>query len=129
QPNLPPATDLWDRALHAQLVRKLTADGAKTIIFDFVFLNPADGDREFAEALQKHGKAVIAGALSPVESRGLAGFEPVFPVARLRHAAAGVGMIAILKDPDGAVRGHFLETEANPSLPRVAAQLSGAAAL
>ena len=31
----------WDRSLHAKLVEQLTAQGARTIVFDILFTEPA----------------------------------------------------------------------------------------
>ena len=36
----------WNRALHAQLVDKLTAAGAKAIVFDIVFSDPMPGSAQ-----------------------------------------------------------------------------------
>src|SRR3954470_4681400 len=125
----PGSADLWDRGVHARLLRKLTKDGAKVILFDVVFAKAAEGDQDLADAIRSHGKVVIGAELSMIERGGIAGIEPVFPVEILRRAAAAVGMTTIQKDPDGAVRRHFSEAGANASLPRAAAQLAGAAAL
>ena len=51
------------------------------------------------------------------------------PIDPFKAAAAGVGMVNVPKDRDGAVRRAFIEGEDQPSLPRVAARLTGAAGL
>ena len=50
----------WNRALHASLVRRLTAAGAKAVVFDIIFGEPgadAAADSEFTEALRANGPA------------------------------------------------------------------------
>src|SRR5262245_56225210 len=55
----------WDRGVHAQLVERLTADGAKAIVFDIFFsgANPdhPDGDERFTRALKANGKVILGG--------------------------------------------------------------------
>ena len=49
----------WDRSLHAQLVTRLTAEGAKLIVFDILFTEAsanAAADAEFAEAIRRSGR-------------------------------------------------------------------------
>src|SRR5512143_714943 len=51
-------TEPWSRALHARLLRRLTAAGAKAVVFDIVFSEAdtnAAADREFIEALRANG--------------------------------------------------------------------------
>ena len=124
-------TVLWDRSLHARLLRKLTKDGARMVAFD-VFFDRAgrpDTDQELADAMRAHGKVAIGADYVPVARAGIVGNEPAFPTEVLRQAAAGVGLVILSKDSDGTVRRHFLETEDHESLPWVAARLAGAAAL
>jgi CHASE2 domain-containing sensor protein len=117
--------------LHARLVRKLTKDGARLVVFDVLFDKATDpkADDDFADAIRGHRKVALAATREAVVRPGLSGFEPVFPIAKLRDAAAGVGMVNLVKDSDGAVRRPFLESDQHSSLPRVAATLAGAAAL
>jgi hypothetical protein len=66
---------------------------------------------------------------SPLRREGIVGNEAILPVAILRTNAAALGSALPLKDSDGVVRRHFVETELQPSLPWVAARLAGAASL
>src|SRR4051812_28162723 len=53
----------WPRALHAQLLRRLTADGARAVIFDIVFSGAAPGaadDHALAGAIRENGSVVLA---------------------------------------------------------------------
>ena len=122
---------LWDRTNHAALLQKLTRDSARVVVFDVLFdkATRPEADAEFAAAMRAHGKVAVAATRADVARSGLTGFEPVFPIDLLKDAAAGVGMVNVAKDRDGAVRRPFLEAEDQPSLPWVAARLAGAATL
>ncbi|HEY2952938.1 MAG TPA: serine/threonine-protein kinase [Verrucomicrobiae bacterium] len=122
---------LWDRTKHAGLLQKLTKDGARVVVFDVLFdiATRPEADEQFAASMRAHGKVALAATRAEVSRPGLVGFEPVFPIDVLRDAAAGVGMVNVAKDQDGAVRRPFLEAENHPSLPWVAARLAGAASL
>src|SRR5258706_9838118 len=66
---------LWDRALHAQLVRKLTKDGARVIVFDVLFdkATRAEADQQFADAIRGHGKVALAATRAEVVRPGFTG--------------------------------------------------------
>ena len=52
----------WNRALHADLVRKLSERGADAIVFDVFFdeSRPNDGDTEFAREIENAGHVILA---------------------------------------------------------------------
>jgi EAL domain-containing protein (putative c-di-GMP-specific phosphodiesterase class I)/CHASE2 domain-containing sensor protein len=52
----------WSRRVHAQLVDKLTAAGARRIFFDiaFPYQSNAAGDRAFTDSLKRSGKVTLA---------------------------------------------------------------------
>jgi len=52
----------WNRKVWALLLDRLMAAGAKTVVLDLLFLNSADGDKDFAAALQKYGDRVVIGS-------------------------------------------------------------------
>src|SRR5258705_2913896 len=62
--------DDWDRSLHARLLRKLTQDGAKVILFDVVFAKRTAADQDLADAMRSHVKVAIGAVLSLVERTG-----------------------------------------------------------
>jgi len=82
----------WDRAIHAQMIDRLTAAGAKAIVMDIVFSDPnperADADQKFSEALKRSGRVVIAADHIPIAEK-----EKTFvmPAEIFRTSAAGVG--------------------------------------
>ncbi len=57
-----PMSEAWPRVIHAELLDRLAAAGAKVVAFDVVFAGPSDdpeGDKDLAEAL--HGLPTIIG--------------------------------------------------------------------
>ena len=95
----------WDRRLHARLVDRLNAEGARMIVFDILFHDEApEQDAAFAAAIRKHGNVVLAGEL--VRNEGEAGSMQslLLPAPDLRQAAAGWGLTHVPIDPDGVVR-------------------------
>lgn len=97
----------WDRALHAQLVDKLSASGAKAIVFDVVFSDPAvngpDADRKLAEAFAASKRVIIAADNERIGG-GMKKFRP--PIDPLRDAAAHIGSAEVLPSRDLIVRQH-----------------------
>ena len=76
--NVPDNPDKWPRAVHAKLVDRLTAAGAKAITFDVHFIEakvPED-DRLFEDALRRAGNVILADAMRskdiPIASDGSA---------------------------------------------------------
>ncbi len=104
--------EMFDRAVHAQLVRRLKAEGARAIFFDVVFDTPASdpgSDEEFAAAIKDHGKVFLGAALEfVVNESGAETNRVVAPNATLRRVAAGWGHLAFRPvDPDYGVRRMF----------------------
>lgn len=59
-----PLTAPWKRSVHAKLVDKLAADGARAVIFDAVFDTESEDDAQFAAALRNYGHAYLGAAFS-----------------------------------------------------------------
>ena len=112
----------WSRALHAQLLRRLTAAGAKAVVFDIVFSEPgADdaADREFAEALRANGRVVLAAEFSrsgrgTLQVEGAKTLELSMPARPFLGAAATWGVATAIGGYDFVVREQFNEL---PNLP------------
>lgn len=79
----------WDRRLHAQLLDRLSAAGAKAVAFDVLFDNAtaAEADAQFASALARAGNVVLAGALSPYTGVLERGHQIVPPAPPFRDLA------------------------------------------
>jgi adenylate cyclase len=117
----------WPRATLAQLIEKLTAAGAATIVLDVLFAEPeraqADtepGDKLLAEAIGRGnlvlGIAFAEQGMKPVVKAGFAtaGDDPrpflprfnaaLLPLEPMREAAAGLGAMNFIPDRDLVVR-------------------------
>ena len=116
----------WDRAIHAQLIDRLTKAGAKAIVFDIVFSdpNPANpmADQLLADAIHKNGKVILGADCIPT---GPSSYEFIPPFDLLFTNAAAVGSVKVTPDRDLIVREHTPE-EQLPSLSWAAAQVAGA---
>ncbi len=129
--------DAWDRRLHAALVRKLRADGARAVLFDIVFAGPsADpaADEDFAAAIREHGHVILGAALELEEGVGsqiggprVSHARVIPPTQVLRRAAAGWGLLVFRPvDADYGVRRIYAGTETIPSAAWVLARSLGA---
>jgi adenylate cyclase len=116
----------WDRSLHAQLVERLTADGAKAVVFDIVFADPwhkGEGvDERFAKALRAHGRVFLAALELPAADLRLQSTEAQLPNPVLRNAAAGWGLATLTFDADLINRQHYPGNQEFPSLAWAVAQ-------
>jgi len=105
----------WPRELHAALLRRLTAAGARAVVFDVVFSGAATNEQNdiaFADALRANGHAVLAAELNesshmPGESTWAKTYRLELPYEPLRAAAAGWGLAFFHIDPDFSVREYF----------------------
>ena len=98
----------WDRAVYAHLLDRLTAEGARAVVFDILFTepNPAkpDGDAEFARAIKANGKVILGAEFthtadgSPTVKRAIDQFF---------DAAADWGIVQLDTDEDLTIRRHL----------------------
>ena len=101
----------WPRRVHAALVGALASAGARTIVFDLVFDEPApmaEDDGILREAISRAGNVVLAER----------------PIPSLASAAAGLGAASLPKDPDGIVRRYGMAAGDQPSLAAAASALT-----
>ena len=109
-----PFNQPWDRAIHARLLDRLAADGAKVVVFDIVFSDPGlnpDADQVFAEAIRRNGRVILAADYSENHSTSDAGGRSqektlIQPYAPFAEAAAGWGIAQLQPDEDFLVRQH-----------------------
>ena len=106
-----PRNEPWDRSLHARLLDRLTADGAKAVVFDIVFGNPGrnpEADAQFARAIRANGNVVLAVDNVPTaygrESEGVEAKMLVPPYELFGEAAASLGLDEMHPADDLAVR-------------------------
>ncbi len=100
----------WPRRTHAQLVRGLSAAGAKVIALDIIF-SEADssdpkGDQALAESIRESARVVLPVLLEQPRTYGQL-FEQM-PMPSLAEAATTLGHIHVELDADGLARSVFL---------------------
>jgi adenylate cyclase len=105
-----PTAAPWDRSLHARLIDRLTADGAKAIVFDILFTEASaheEADAELERAMKQSGRVILGANLNGYETEQgyIVGEE--LPYERFRTAAAGWGNVNFRPDPDYGVRAFF----------------------
>jgi len=125
----------WNRALHARLVRRLTAAGARAVVFDIIF-GETDGDssadQEFSEALRANGHVVLAAELSrssrdTPQVEGIESLQLSMPAKKFFDAATTWGVANASMDDDFVVRRQFdgLLNQGEPGLAFATARLLG----
>lgn len=117
----------WDRRLHAGLLEHLRADGANLVVFDMVFSDAATNsaaDEEFAAAIKKFGRVVLAADVDTSRRNGILGERIVPPTDALREATPHWGPTQAEADDDGVVRKIYRGREQRPPMVWVAALLA-----
>ncbi len=104
----------WDRNHHTELVKRLSAEGARAVVFDIVFADPSprnpEIDQTFATAIAENGKVILAidlikNELGGKESSQLS--EPILPYELFDEVCSDIGYSALQFDPDFQVRRHL----------------------
>lgn len=96
----------WQRTVHAELIDKLNAAGAETIVFDILFPESSAEDTALAEAMRRQGNVVLPVHLSPPTNNHLLREE--LPAPGLAAAASSLGHAHVELDGDGVARGLYL---------------------
>jgi PAS domain S-box-containing protein len=117
----------WPRALHAELVRRLSNEGARAVVFDIVFADKGqspEGDAALASAIRENGKVVLAADLNFDTSHATSDEQMRVrkdsitpPADEFSRNAAAVGLAIQQTDDDYTLRrylGGFSDSE--PSL-------------
>ena len=116
----------WDRALHARLLKELTAARAKAVVFDILFDLPGNPqvDLQLAEAMAANGKVVLAAFDEAFGGSGgaLSGVIHRLPTEPIRSAARG-GSVDMEIDADRVIRKHAHPSQHGQTLPQAAADL------
>jgi adenylate cyclase len=104
----------WSRAFFTRLLKRLTADKAKAVVFDIVFSDLLDSkiDQEFAEAIRENGNVILA-ADWVAENYGAQGAVAEShlekPADLFNSNAADLGSDAFKPDEDLNVRRYMPE--------------------
>ena len=119
----------WDRALHAKLLKKLTREKAKAVVFDIIFDFPRnpESDREFAEAIKENGMVILGADEVGASHQGQELKQKVLPIDLFRDPAKGSGLVLLYKDDQNAIRLHHPGDEQLPSISWRAAEAVSAA--
>jgi len=123
-----PYTASWDRSLHARLVDRLTAAGARAVVFDVTFTDPntanPSADDLLAKAFKENGRVFLAVDYfrqNDLEKK----VQPPFDL--LRKAVYDFGSDELLPDADLVVRMHTPRGDAVlPALSWGVAEFCGA---
>lgn len=100
----------WRRALHAEAIRRIDAQGPRAIGLDVLFndedLDYPQDDLLLASAIRSSGRVVL-----PVLRReyGPAGDMSDLPLPAFAEAAAALGHVHVAPDTDGVVRSLYLQ--------------------
>ena len=96
----------WSRRVHAELIDRLRADGAKVIGFDVMFSEPQNedlgADHLLAEAMARAGNVVLPVVIEKVRSNGQ--FLETLPLPPLVKNAAALGRVHAELDADTIAR-------------------------
>ena len=107
-----PYTQPWNRAFHTRLLKRLTAEHAKAVVYDILFSDSLDPnvDRDFAQAIKENGKVILA-VDSVVDSYNATGQEAakrsVLPNPLFGDNAADLASDAFFPDDDLTVRKYL----------------------
>ncbi|MBI5772862.1 MAG: adenylate/guanylate cyclase domain-containing protein [Verrucomicrobia bacterium] len=130
----------WDRALHARLLDKLKAAGARAVVFDIIFAeantNAPASDEALARAIADNGRVILAAEWSQIKPSDeveikIAPLQALMPHEPFVSAAAGWGHAKLPYDPDAVVRAFPANERAVsgfdffPSLAWAAAKFAG----
>ena len=102
-----PTTAPWDRIFHTRLLDRLTAEGARAVVFDIIFDSPATNDALFAAAIKRNSHVILAADYVPSGAEGAEGMRPVRATDALLDAQAGWGISQLDARPDFLVRRHY----------------------
>lgn len=110
----------WSRRLHASLVDRLKADGARVIGLDLVIAEPDTADQpadaELAAAIERAGNVVLPILLESSRVNGQ--LLETLPLPQLLEQAAALGRVHVELDEDGIARSIFLwEGVGSPAWP------------
>jgi adenylate cyclase len=96
----------FPRRLHADLIDRAAADGARVIAFDLLFAEPAgsEDDARLADAIRRARNVVVGKTLEPSETATAREWTRVEPLPALVAAGARAGEVGVDPDADFVVR-------------------------
>lgn len=108
----------WPRSLHARLIDRLSAEGARLIVFDVIFSEPSDpaNDAAMASSIKRAGNVLLAGTNDYTNDKLFSRIISVRPLSLFAEPAIGTGLAMIEPDSDGVVRHLALRIDGKPTL-------------
>jgi adenylate cyclase len=100
----------WPRSVYAQLIDRLTADGARGVGMDVTLSTPSSdphNDDLVATAIRRNGKVVLPVFAEAVNLGGP--LQEILPITAIAQSVAGLGQVDVAKDDDERVRGAYLK--------------------
>lgn len=98
----------WPRALHGELIDRLSDAGASAIFMDILFVEPDDrdpeGDVRLEQAVGDSGRVFLPVIIERHDGK----LSETLPMPALQAKARGLGHVDIDLDPDGIARRVFL---------------------
>lgn len=118
----------WPRAVHAQLLDRLTDAGVERVALDLMLSEPdrRDGrqDAELAAAIRRNGRVVLPVLAAPAAGDRMA--EELLPIPLIAASAAALGHSDVEVDGDGVARGVYLRAGiGQPHWPALGLALAG----
>ncbi len=119
---LNPSYGRWDRGMHAQLLDRMTSEGAKVVLFDVVFsgadANNLDADKHFEQAIEQNGNVILgADYVLGGTSTSMQQSEMLIPPYEpFDFACASIGFVQVKSDTDFMVREHYHRGSLNPQI-------------
>ena len=112
----------WPREVHGFLVDRLTAFGARKIIFDIQFSEPSskESDEIFAKSIAQNSNVILASNLAERKDSFISGTVEILPIPELLDAGAGTGLAGVDPDADQVIR--YIPSFSN-TLSSVAAEI------
>jgi len=106
----------WDRKVYALLIDKLMAAGARTVVFDLLFITPGQGNDALAAALRRYPDRVVIGSAFQLENPESIDRRLIYKTP-LPELVAGLtepvtGCVTLPKELDGAIRQTWYLTSA-----------------
>jgi adenylate cyclase len=106
----------WSRERYIQLLNVLDTAQPNVLAFDLIFSESSTEDTLFAQAIERHGRVVLAQAW---DNNG----DIWLPISKLQQAASITGHILTSKDADGMVRKILPQIKGIPSFEIAALKL------
>ncbi|KQV62715.1 MULTISPECIES: CHASE2 domain-containing protein [unclassified Caulobacter] len=95
----------WSRDVHAQMIDRLSAAGASTIVYDVLFSQPSSDparDQTLGQAITRSGKVYLPQFLQYGGDDAPA--RIIGSISEIARGAAGIGLAHVRFDDDGVVR-------------------------